>query len=59
MTVVARRLWLYGLLLFLPALAVGGLALGLLARERSRLAEREQAARESRGAAVESRARTS
>jgi signal transduction histidine kinase len=58
MTVVARRLWLYGLLLFLPALAVGGLALGLLARERSRLAEREQAARESRGAAVESRALT-
>ncbi len=58
MTVVARRLRLYGLLLLLPALAVGGLALGLLARERSRLAEREQAARESRRAAVESRALT-
>ena len=58
MTVVARRLWLYGLLLFLPAVAVGGLALGLLARERSRLAEREQAARDSRRAAVESRALT-
>ena len=58
MTVAARRLWLYGLCLLLPALTVGGLALGLLARERSRLAEREQAARESRRAAVESRART-
>lgn len=53
----ARRLWLYGLLLLLPALAVGGLALGLLAREQSRLAEREQAAAESRRAAVETRAR--
>ncbi len=58
MTVAARRLWLYGLCLLLPALTVGGLALGLLARERSRLAEREQVARESRRAAVESRART-
>ncbi len=53
----ARRLWLYGLLLLLPALAVGGLALGLLAREQSRLAEREQAARDSGRAAVETRAR--
>jgi signal transduction histidine kinase len=53
----ARRLWLYGLLLLLPALAVGGLALGLLAREQSRLAEREQAAADSRRAAVETRAR--
>jgi two-component system, OmpR family, phosphate regulon sensor histidine kinase PhoR len=52
-----RRLWLYGLLLLLPALAVGGLALGLLAREQTRLAERELAARESRRAAVETRAR--
>jgi signal transduction histidine kinase len=52
-----RRLWLYGLLLLLPALAVGGLALGLLAREQSRLAEREQAARDSGRAAVETRAR--
>ena len=57
MTVVARRLWLYGLCLLLPALTVGALALGLLARERTRLAEREEAARESRRAAVESRAR--
>jgi two-component system, OmpR family, phosphate regulon sensor histidine kinase PhoR len=53
----ARRLWLYGLLLLLPALAVGGLALGLLAREQARLAEREAAASEARNAAVESRAR--
>ena len=53
----AHRLWLYGLLLLMPALAMGGLALGLLARERSRLAEREQAAGESRRAAVETRAR--
>ncbi len=52
-----RRLWLYGLLLLLPALAVGGLALGLLAREQARLAEREQAANEARRAAVETRAR--
>lgn len=52
-----RRLWLYGLLLLLPALAVGGLALGLLAREQARLAEREQAAGEARRAAVETRAR--
>lgn len=52
-----KRLWLYGLLLLLPALAVGGLALGLLAREQARLAEREQAAKEARRAAVETRAR--
>ena len=57
MTAATRRLWLYGLLLLLPALAVGGLALGLLAREQSRLAERELAARESQRAAVETRAR--
>ena len=57
MTAASRRLWLYGLLLLLPALAVGGLALGLLAREQDRLAEREQAARDSRRAAVETRAR--
>lgn len=57
MTATTRRLWFYGLLLLLPALAVGGLALGLLAREQARLAEREQAARESRRAAVETRAR--
>ena len=53
----ARRLWVYGLLLLLPALAVGGLSLALLNREQSRLTERELAARESRQAAVESRAR--
>lgn len=53
----AHRLWLYGLLLLLPALGVGVLALGLLAREQSRLAEREQSARESGRAAVETRAR--
>jgi signal transduction histidine kinase len=41
----------------LPALAVGGLALGLLAREQARLAEREAAAGEARRAAVETRAR--
>ncbi len=58
MTATTRRLWIYGLTLLLPALAVGGLALGLLAREQARLAEREQTARESRRAAVESRART-
>ncbi len=52
-----RRLWLFGLLLVLPALAVGGLALGLLAREQARLTEREGAAREARQAAVEARAR--
>lgn len=52
-----RRLWLYALLLLLPALAVGGLALGLLAREQARLAEREAAAGEARRAAVETRAR--
>lgn len=57
MKTATRRLWLYGLLLFLPALAVGGLALGLLAREEARLGEREQAARESRRSAVEARAR--
>lgn len=57
MSSATRRLWLCGLLLFLPALAVGGLALGLLAREQARLVEREQAARDSRRAAVEARAR--
>jgi Signal transduction histidine kinase len=57
MTAATRRLWSYGLLLVLPALAVGALALGLLARERARLAEREAAAREARRAAVETRAR--
>ncbi|MBC8008645.1 MAG: HAMP domain-containing histidine kinase, partial [Burkholderiales bacterium] len=57
MTAATRRLWLYGLLLLLPALAVGALALGLLAREQDRLAEREQATRETRRAAVETRAR--
>jgi signal transduction histidine kinase len=57
MTAATRRLWLYGLLLLLPALAVGGLALGLLAREQQRLAEREQAAGETRRAALEARAR--
>ena len=57
MPAAARRLWLYGFLLLLPALAVGGLALSLLAREHSRLAEREQAAIQSRRAAVETRAR--
>lgn len=57
MTSATRRLWSYGLLLVLPALAVGGLALGLLARERARLAEREAAAQETRRAAVEARAR--
>lgn len=57
MKTATRRLWLYGLLLLLPALAVGGLALGLLAREEGRLAEREEAAVEARRAAVEARAR--
>lgn len=57
MTATTRRLWLYAVLLLLPALAVGGLALGLLAREQTRLAERETAAGEARRAAVETRAR--
>ena len=57
MTATTRRLWLYAVLLLLPALAVGGLALGLLAREQARLAEREAAAGETRRAAVETRAR--
>jgi signal transduction histidine kinase len=57
MKTATRRLWLYGLLLLLPALAVGGLALGLLAREEARLAEREEAARETRRSAVEAQAR--
>jgi signal transduction histidine kinase len=57
MTATTRRLWLYAVLLLLPALAVGGLALGLLAREQARLAEREAAAAETRRAAVETRAR--
>ncbi len=57
MTATTRRLWLYAVLLLLPALAVGGLALGLLAREQARLAEREAAAGGARRAAVETRAR--
>lgn len=57
MTAATRRLWLQGLLLFLPALCVGGLAIGLLAREQGRLDERESAAREARRAALEARAR--
>lgn len=55
MNTATRRLWLYAALLFLPALAVGGLALGLLAREQARLAEREAVAGDARRAAVESR----
>lgn len=54
---VAQRLWLYGLLLLLPAVAIGGLALGLLARERERLAGLEAAALGAQRTAVEERAR--
>ena len=57
MNAATRRLALYAVLLLLPALAVGGLALGLLGRERARLVEREAAAEETRRAAVETRAR--
>ncbi len=57
MTATTRRLWLYGLLLLLPALCVGALAIGLLEREQRRLDEREQVARDTRRAAVETRAR--
>ncbi len=54
---VAQRLWLYGLLLLLPAVAIGGLALGLLARERERLAGLEATALGAQRTAVEERAR--
>ncbi|MCX6938754.1 MAG: HAMP domain-containing sensor histidine kinase [Verrucomicrobia bacterium] len=54
---VAQRLWLYGLLLLLPAVTIGGLALGLLARERERLAGLEAAALGAQRTAVEERAR--
>lgn len=57
MSHASRRLWLYGLPLFISAVVVGGLALGLLAREQTRLAEREALAYESRRAAVEARVR--
>ncbi len=57
MTHATRRLWFYGLPLFFSALVVGGLALGLLAREQARVEEREAAAYESRRAAVEARVR--
>lgn len=57
MTLATRRLWLYGFLLLLPALAVGGVALGLLAREHARLLERERVAVDARRAALDSRAR--
>ncbi len=52
-----RRLWIYGLLLLLSALGVGGLALGLLAREQGRLISREKSAYDTRAAAVTDRAR--
>lgn len=53
----SRRYLIYALLLVLPALAVGGGALGLLWREQARLNEQTLSAQESRRAAIEARAR--
>jgi two-component system, OmpR family, phosphate regulon sensor histidine kinase PhoR len=53
----SRRLWLYGALLVLPALALGSGGLWLLARERVRVGERAQLAAEARRVGVETRGR--
>ena len=52
-----RRVWAYWLLLLLPALGVGLVAIQLLRRERQRIAEQSEAAWESRRVATEARAR--
>ena len=57
MTGLPRRIYLYWLLLLLPTLAVGVGAIGLLRRERTRLAERSALVDAARLAAVEGRAR--
>lgn len=53
----SRRIFLYWLLLLVPALGVGGGAILLLQREQSRLATRGAYAEEARRAAVTARAR--
>jgi two-component system phosphate regulon sensor histidine kinase PhoR len=55
-TPTSRRIFLYWLLLLVPTLAVGVVAVQLLRRERARLAERAGYADEARRAAVTARA---
>ena len=57
MTPSPRRIYLYWLLLLAPTLAVGAGTVALLWRERARLAREAEAARETRLAAVVTRAR--
>jgi signal transduction histidine kinase len=55
-TPTSRRIFLYWLLLLVPTLVVGAVAVQLLRRERARLAERATYADEARRAAVTARA---
>lgn len=57
MNAVSRRVFLYWLLLLLPALTVGAGALWLLRREGTRIDERARAADAARRAAMEARTR--
>lgn len=53
----SRRIFFYWLLLLIPALAIGGVAVVLLKRERDRLALRAASAEQARRAALEARTR--
>lgn len=57
MLTAPRRITLYGLLLLLPTLFVGGAAIGLLRREQTRIAAQSAETFEARKAAVAARAR--
>ncbi|MEO6005969.1 MAG: HAMP domain-containing sensor histidine kinase [Opitutus sp.] len=57
MTPASRRIFLYWLLLLIPALVVGGVAIQLLRREEARLAVQGAQAEEARRAGVSGRAR--
>ncbi|MBI4624320.1 MAG: HAMP domain-containing histidine kinase [Verrucomicrobia bacterium] len=57
MSPASRRIFLYWLLLLVPTLVVGGVAIQLLRREQARLAEQGAYAQESRRAAVAARVR--
>lgn len=52
-----RRVWFYWLLLLLPAIAAGGVAIQLLRREQMRIAQQDAEVIDARQAAAEARAR--
>src|SRR5687767_4442508 len=52
-----RRVWFYWLLLLLPAIAAGAVAIQLLRREQMRIAQQDAEVIDARQAAAEARAR--